>query len=468
MTDKPTDVRRTFGPRTVPLMQAVIAASALALTAAASVRADAPAARAAQKTAAKPVAQPSPKPVLKAVPTQITAQTAAQFVKPAGGGTGGALPGAGPGAGSQQPASGSTSGSSQQPASGSTSGQQAGTGSTGSSQQPASGSTTGQQAGTGSSGSSPQGSAGSAGAAQTAAAAAGASSIVFDLWGNVEGMGGVTAQRDQWLGTKGQNRRLEALMVRPTPPSWPSCLQLTYMAHIPGVGDTGWYTAPQLVGTVGRGLRMEGIAFKTAGTCAADYTVEYRCHAAGLGDTSPMADGAFCGTRGQGRQLEAVVVTVRKVSAGNQQVAPSSPGVSSVSFDTTAGMTQKFGAPPVTSMTALPDQWNGTKGEGRSLLSFAVRPRSTWPACLKVEYMAHIAGIGDTGWFEAPSAINKQSRIEGLAFRPAGTCANDYIVEYQCHVEGIGDTSRMSNGSLCGTRGQGRRVEAFVLTVRKK
>lgn len=116
---------------------------------------------------------------------------------------------------------------------------------------------------------------------------------------------------DQWLGSSGQGIQLTSLSVKPAPTSlatpWPSCLTLKYMAHVAGIGDTGWYDAPSFI----QG-GLEGVAFKLDGACAASYAVEYQCHVQGIGDVALMSGPSFCGTRGQSRRLEAVKLTVRK------------------------------------------------------------------------------------------------------------------------------------------------------------
>lgn len=108
---------------------------------------------------------------------------------------------------------------------------------------------------------------------------------------------------------------------------------------------------------------------------------------------------------------------------------------------------------------------------GARLGSLAVKPGPTtgaapWPACLKMKYMAHLSNVGDTGWYDAPAPV--QGGFEGVAFRLEGTCASSYVVEYQCWVQGIGDVPLTTGPSFCGTRGQGRRLEAVRLTVRKR
>lgn len=262
-----------------------------------------------------------------------------------------------------------------------------------------------------------------------------------------------------WVGTKGSGMGVEAFSVS-LDTLWPSCLALEYMAHLPNQGDTGWFKAPARIGTAGSSKFVEGVAFRLAGSCADQYTLKYNCHLKGLGDQTMMSSRAFCGTRGQGRPLEAFVLYITPSPSGNTQTVASTPGNSTVDF---LVATLDF--------TISPDVWLGKGGQGIQLTSLGVKVAPTslaapWPSCLSLKYMGHVAGIGDTGWYDAPSFI--QGKLEGVAFKLEGACAGSYVVEYQCHVQGIGDVALMQGPSFCGTRGQGRRLEAVKVTVRKQ
>ena len=261
-----------------------------------------------------------------------------------------------------------------------------------------------------------------------------------------------------WVGTKGKGIGVEAFSVTPGWP-WPTCLALETMAHVPGVGDTGWLEAPARIGTVGASKFIEGVAFRLSGACANQYAIKYNCHLKDLGDQTMMSSPDLCGTRGQGRPLEAFVVYITPAPVV-QQAPASTPGKSTIDF-----LIRQF------DFSIGPDLWLGTRGQGVQLASMAVKPGPTtgaapWPACLKMKYMAHLSNVGDTGWYDAPSPV--QGGFEGVAFKLEGTCAASYVVEYQCWVQGIGDVPLTTGPAFCGTRGQGRRLEAIRLTVRKR
>lgn len=144
---------------------------------------------------------------------------------------------------------------------------------------------------------------------------AGTTLTSYTINAHVQDYGQLTYAAGQWVGTRGEGRRLEAFQLLPKAApngSWPACLEIEYMAHIRGLGDTGWITAPEQIGSAGQGRQLEGVAFRTSGTCGSSYKVEYRCHLQGTGDSSLKTNGAFCGTRGQGRRLEAFKLTIKQ------------------------------------------------------------------------------------------------------------------------------------------------------------
>ena len=98
--------------------------------------------------------------------------------------------------------------------------------------------------------------------------------------------------------------------------------------------------------------------------------------------------------------------------------------------------------------------------------AFSVSLDAAWPSCLALEYMAHVPNQGDTSWFKAPArigTIGSSKFVEGVAFRLAGSCADQYTLKYNCHLKGLGDQTMVSSRAFCGTRGEGRPLEAFVV-----
>jgi uncharacterized protein YjdB len=117
--------------------------------------------------------------------------------------------------------------------------------------------------------------------------------------------------------------------------------------------------------------------------------------------------------------------------------------------------------------TVRPGEWAGTKGQSKRLEAFWIT-KNNLPDCLTIKYMAHVEGIGDMGYVNAPSVMGttgRSLRVEGVAFKLAGSCAAQYTIEYQCHIQDFGDSGVMSDGEYCGTRGQSRRIEALRVNI---
>ena len=82
------------------------------------------------------------------------------------------------------------------------------------------------------------------------------------------------------------------------------------MAHLQDFGDTPWISEGQFVGTRGQSRRLEGFAIRLVGPAAPKYAVLYMAHIQDMGDTVFCQDAEFCGTRGQSRRLEGMLVRV--------------------------------------------------------------------------------------------------------------------------------------------------------------
>jgi len=113
------------------------------------------------------------------------------------------------------------------------------------------------------------------------------------------------------------------------------------------------------------------------------------------------------------------------------------------------------------------EQWVGTMGLASRLEGFSVEFKPPIPD-LGLEYMAHLANIGDTPWVAAPAFVGTRGearRAEGFAARVTGANASHYDVFYQCHMQGIGNSPILTGPDFCGTRGEARRIEALRIWI---
>jgi uncharacterized protein YjdB len=85
---------------------------------------------------------------------------------------------------------------------------------------------------------------------------------------------------------------------------------MQYMAHLEGIGDVPFVNEGQFIGTRGQSRRLEGFAIRLTEPAAAKFDVVYMAHLQGTGDTGFFQNGQFCGTRGQSRRVEGILVRV--------------------------------------------------------------------------------------------------------------------------------------------------------------
>lgn len=124
------------------------------------------------------------------------------------------------------------------------------------------------------------------------------------------------------------------------------------------------------------------------------------------------------------------------------------------------------------------DEWAGTKGEARQIEGFQVTSRQPVPG-LALRGMAHVQNVGDTEWQSAGSEADasvptgtgfvgtraQALRVEGFAIACAGPASDQYEVQCRAHVQDLGDIGPFREGEFCGTRDQGKRIEAIKVQL---
>lgn len=114
-------------------------------------------------------------------------------------------------------------------------------------------------------------------------------------------------------------------------------------------------------------------------------------------------------------------------------------------------------------------EFAGTRGQSKAIEGFQVTLANPIPG-LKIEYMAHLEGVGDTPWISAGQFIGTRGtnrRLEGFAIRIGGPEAANYQVCYVAHIQNLGDSSICTNGQYCGTRAQALRIEAMKVWLER-
>lgn len=127
-------------------------------------------------------------------------------------------------------------------------------------------------------------------------------------------------------GTSGRSLQIEGLQIKlvakgATPTNDPvddaSVFSKPYLTHfidaqthVQRIGWQDWQQDRQIVGTTGRGLRLEAIRLKLANVSGLEYSggIIYRTHVQRIGWQGWRANGADSGTTGRGLRLEAIQI----------------------------------------------------------------------------------------------------------------------------------------------------------------
>lgn len=111
-------------------------------------------------------------------------------------------------------------------------------------------------------------------------------------------------------GTVGNGLRMEGIKINITNEG---DLGIAYNTHVQELGWGNSYVSNgQLSGTEGRALRLEAISIKLTGTMARNYDIYYRVHSQDHGWLDWAKNGEYAGTEGQSRRLEAIEIVLVK------------------------------------------------------------------------------------------------------------------------------------------------------------
>jgi hypothetical protein len=106
---------------------------------------------------------------------------------------------------------------------------------------------------------------------------------------HMAGLGDGVRREKEWVGTKGQSRRLEGFSVKRLSPT--DSFKIKYSAHLAGPGDVGEVNEGEFIGTKGQHRRLEGFSIWLADQQGPLYNVYYQAHLEGPGDTEIYKNG---------------------------------------------------------------------------------------------------------------------------------------------------------------------------------
>lgn len=321
-------------------------------------------------------------------------------------------------------------------------------------------------------------------------------------------------------GTVGQSLRLEGMSLALLNAPVSGSIQAN--SHVQSIGWSG-YKSTSLIGTTGRSLRLEAVQFRLTGDMATKYDVSYRAHVEGIGWQSWVTNGATAGTTGLSKRIEALQVrlllktiptptpgptattsaSATPTATATASPSPTATATASPSPTATASPTPTETATsspsPTATATASPSPtptatapaevgkteysayvqskgWMstvtngataGTTGQALRLEALKLKASST-TITGDILYRGHVQSVGWQTWRGSSGYIGttgKNLRMEAFEIKLTGDLATKYRIRYRAHVEGIGWQSYRYDGATAGTTGQSKRVEAVTIDL---
>ena len=232
-----------------------------------------------------------------------------------------------------------------------------------------------------------------------------------------------------------------------------------YRVHVQSKGWTG-YTTQGVSGTTGKALRLEAVQIKVSGV--ENLGVRYRTHVQTYSWQNYVADGAVSGTTGKSKRMEAIQIELTGANKDNYDIYY-------------RVHVQSFGW----MNWAKNGEIAGTEGFGKRMEALEIRilPKgSTKPEGTGVSYskrqtivmQAHVQSYGWMSKVELGSVLGttgKGKRLEAITLKPVGY---DFNIEYSVHAQSYGWMDYVKNGEVAGTSGQRKRLEAVKIRLSGK
>ena len=265
------------------------------------------------------------------------------------------------------------------------------------------------------------------------------------------------------IGTTGRGKRLEAIQLKAEMPKQEETGGIEYRVHAQSYGWMDWVKDGAQAGTTGQGKRLEAIQIRLTGSLADQYDIYYRAHVQSYGWLNWVKGDGKAGSLGYGKRMEAL--EIRLVKKG--EAAPSGQGDSykypNLSYQAHA---QSIGwqAEKFNGQTA------GVTGKAKRMEAIKIKlPDKEFDG--GIEYRAYVQSAGWQGWKkdgQIAGTTGQGKRMEAIQIRLTGEMANQYDVYYRAHVQTYGWLGWAKGDEEAGTLGYGKRMEALEIRLVKK
>ncbi len=297
-------------------------------------------------------------------------------------------------------------------------------------------------------------------------------------------------------GTSGLAKRLEGIEIKV---SGNSGLGIQYTTHCQSYGWLPWSANGDMNGTQGEAKRLEAIKIQLTGADKDKYDVYYRVHAQSYGWLGWAKNGAPAGTAGYAKRLEGIQIVVVKrgqtfnakmeniISAyplGYYAKAGTSPVVNAKNTSNVNPQIAGADSPNVTYRTHVQSygwqgwkyngQMSGTSGQAKRLEGIEIKLTNA-PYAGGICYTTHVQSYGWQEPTNNPSAWRRNGtmsgtsgqakRLEAICISLTGDMQQHYDVYYRVHAQSFGWLGWAKNGAPAGTAGYAKRLEGIEIRL---
>ena len=314
-------------------------------------------------------------------------------------------------------------------------------------------------------------------------------------------------------GTVGKNLKVEALNVKSE--------VVKYRAYVQNVGWQDFKQNKEIAGTVGKNLRMEALQIKVADKYKDKYDVYYRVHVQDKGWLGWAKNGEMAGTINYDLKIEAFQILLvpqgtPEINNGSEAFlqAPTviqySAHVQDIGWQTevkngeiagTVGKNLKIEALKISlkgqeytgdikySVKIGGEDWQkdrnaeeiaGTVGQNKRLEAIKIELTGQMKEHYNIYYRVHLSDIGWLDWAANGNPAGNEGynkKIEAIQIQlvkvgdsAPGNTDNAYLTKvtnivYSAHVQDIGWQKAVQNGSIAGTTGKNKHLEAIKMSL---
>lgn len=284
---------------------------------------------------------------------------------------------------------------------------------------------------------------------------------------HVQNIGNQAAVKDGEIsGTVGKGLRIEGIKVNYNNQG----VKVKYRAHVQNIGWQDYKSSGELAGTTGKGLAIEAIDMyleDAKGKRSEDYSIYYRAHVADYGWQKWTSNGNMAGTTGKSKAIQAIQICIVKKGTtdyskmeylcnGNSEKISYKVHASRIGWESNVSDGNVAGNPNKSAN-------NIESVETQNISSIG----------LKIKAQAHVSNIG---WMNqiignevTIGTVGKSLPIEALKLSLVdsnGKDSGEYSIFYRVYA-GSGWLGWAKNGMQAGTTGKGLAIKAIQIYIKK-